>query len=186
MAACCALALVLPACQPQSEDDGRVRAVIKGETFRLVPALNDADRLVGLAWTEFVPPDEADDQWTFDTPLDAEGEPEIKTLGTDAGLIFVFPRRIKLNFIMRNCVAPIDVAFLDDTGRVVTMHTMPVEPLRREGERPFAYEQRLTRYPSVFPVRIAVEVAGGTFERLGLEQGDRIEVDLEPLKAAAE
>ena len=134
------------------------RVVIKGTTFWLDGALDEPTRIKGLGGRESLP--------------------------DDGGMIFVFPAPVPLEFVMRDCKFDIDIAFIDDAGRVVAMHTMKVEP-RREGESDMDYEMRLKRYPSRFPVRFAVEVMGGTFEKLGLKPQDVIELDAAGLKRRA-
>jgi len=93
-----------------------------------------------------------------------------------------------MEFLMRDCLADIDIAFLDDGGRVLAMHAMKAEPPRTADEpvREYPndpYENRLKRYSSRFPCRVAVEFAGGTLARLGVKEGDKVTIDLAPLKA---
>lgn len=152
----CGAALLLSGCDTKAPA-GKERVVIKGKAFFLDPALDDASRIKGLGGRATIPP--------------------------DGGMIFVFPFAAPLEFVMRDCPVAIDIAFLDDSGRVLTIHEMKPEEPRREGETPEAYESRLRRYPSRFPSRVAVEVAGGTLLPLGLKPGDVIEFDREGLKA---
>jgi len=93
-----------------------------------------------------------------------------------------FPSASLIQFVMRDCLVPIDIAFLDAAGRVVAMHEMTPEEPRREGESELAYERRLKTYPSRFPAQFAVETAGGRLREVGLEVGQRVEFDLERLK----
>jgi threonine dehydrogenase-like Zn-dependent dehydrogenase/uncharacterized membrane protein (UPF0127 family) len=58
------------------------------------------------------------------------------------GLLFVLPRPQPFAMVMRDCPAPIDVAFLDAQGRVAAIHEMRVEPPRGAAESPAAYERR--------------------------------------------
>ena len=76
-----------------------------------------------------------------------------------------------------------------DSGRVVKWHEMKIETPRGEGETDLDYERRLRRYSSVFPVRIAIELAPGSIGKLktqGLREGLKIDCDLDRLKALAE
>ena len=50
------------------------------------------------------------------------------------GMLFVFPSPRATAFVMRDCPIPIDVAFLDASGRVIALHEMPPEPARRADE----------------------------------------------------
>lgn len=142
------------------QDEERIEVVVQGETFRLRPALDNATREKGLG--------------------------NVRELGPHDGMIFVFPRPALLYFVMRDCYVDIDVAFLDDAGRVVAIHEMKVEDPRGEGESAAAYEARLTKYSSRYPARFAVEVPGGTLERLGLKTTDLVAFDVEGLKRRAE
>lgn len=144
-----------------TSDDGveRMKVVIAGETFRLEIADEDDERVLGLSYRE---------------SIDERG-----------GMIFVFPRDVRMEFVMRHCLVDIDIAYLDASGRVVKVHEMVVEPPQGENESDFDYDRRLKRYRSRFDARFAVEVAGGTLRALGVEAGDRFEFDTEGLKARA-
>lgn len=157
IAAACALAasFAVSACK-EPVPEGRVRVVIQGENFNLEPAVTIPQQAKGLGGRESLDP--------------------------DGGMIFFFPVPRKREFVMRDCIIPIDLAFTDDTGKVLALHSMPPEPPRAENESDRDYELRLKRYPSKVPVRVAIEVAGGTWARLGLEEGDRITFDIEELK----
>jgi len=90
------------------------------------------------------------------------------------GMLFVLPKPQRMQMVMRDCPVPIDVAFLDATGRVVALHEMVPEPPRKSSETPFAYEQRLPTYGSGEPIQFALETAGGRLAQLGVAQGDRL------------
>ncbi len=134
----------------QAEDSTTQRLTIKGETFTLELALDDASRLQGLS----------------DRPMIAD----------DGGMLFVFPREEQREFVMRRCLVPIDIAFLNARGEVVWMHAMQVE---RDPDMP---EHRLKRYSSHYPAQFAIELKEGSLRRLGLAQGDRIDLPLDALK----
>eukprot|EP01025_Chloroclados_australasicus_P028469 TRINITY_DN28203_c0_g2_i3.p5 TRINITY_DN28203_c0_g2~~TRINITY_DN28203_c0_g2_i3.p5 ORF type:complete len:109 (-),score=18.57 TRINITY_DN28203_c0_g2_i3:296-598(-) len=99
-------------------------------------------------------------------------------------MIFVFPRPRRLEFVMRDCLVPIDIAFLDQFGTVVATHEMPVEP-QLEGESRQAYESRLTRYPSNAAAQFALEFRAGKLRELGLERGDTVDLDFARLQKVA-
>jgi uncharacterized protein len=80
------------------------------------------------------------------------------------GMLFIFPREAPRTFVMRSCLVPLDIAFIDDDGLIVTMDTMTVEPDQRH----------LTHYPSGVPASLVLEVAGGTFEKSGISEGQRV------------
>jgi uncharacterized membrane protein (UPF0127 family) len=77
------------------------------------------------------------------------------------GMLFIFPREAPREFVMRNCLIPLDIAFMDDDGKIVRTHTMEVE----------ADQRGLTHYPSGRPASLVLEVAAGEFERLGIRTG---------------
>jgi uncharacterized membrane protein (UPF0127 family) len=130
-----------------------------GETFTLELALDPATRQRGLSGRGAIPRHE--------------------------GMLFVLPTPRPFAMVMRDCPAPIDVAFLDAGGRVVDLHEMAVEPPRAPGESARAYEARLPIYPSSRPVQFAIETAGGRLRELGLAPGIRVELDAKALIARA-
>jgi len=153
--------LGLASCENAPESrDGLVRVELAGEVFHMEPALDNAKRIAGLGHREHIEP--------------------------DGGMIFVFPDRAQRSFIMRHCPIPIDIAYVSDTGRIVTMYEMQPEEPRREGEGEWAYERRLKGYPSRFPVRFVLEFAGGRLRELGVSEGDVVRFDAEGLKRRAE
>lgn len=95
----------------------------------------------------------------------------------NGGMLFPFATPRATAFVMRDCPIPIDVAFLDADGRVVAIHEMKPEPPRRPGESAAAYDARLAQHPSGAPVWFALETAGGRLRALGLDVGDRVEID---------
>lgn len=153
------LAALTTGCTEPSAPEGRELVVIKGERFFLEPALDQPTRTIGLGNRELI-----EDR---------------------GGMIFVFPRAQRREFVMRNCPYPIDIAYLSEEGRVMVMHEMLPEEPKSETESDLVYEYRLKRYSSRFPTRFVVEVQGGTWQRLGLAAGDLIEFDIESLKARA-
>ena len=92
------------------------------------------------------------------------GLSERDELPPDRGMVFLYPEASHRSFWMKNCVVPIDVAFVDDDGRIVNLHEMqpPVDP------------DRLRHYDAVSPVRVALEMPGGWFRSHGVAAGDRV------------
>lgn len=155
-----ALTLALVSCEDVPETrEGLVAVQMAGETFYLEPALDDSTRVPGLGGREHIDP--------------------------DGGMIFVFPDLAERGFIMRNCPIPIDIAYVSDTGRIVTMYAMKPEKPRGEDESAWDYETRLKRYSSRFPVRFALEFSGGRLEELGVSVGDVVRFDMDDLKRRA-
>jgi uncharacterized protein len=98
------------------------------------------------------------------------------SLPEDEGMLFVFPRAAQRAFCMRGCHIPIDIAFLGPDFRIVSMHTMTVEP-DRAGRK---------AYPSEQPAQFALEVGAGQLAKAGAHVGQTVAVvgDLpDPAKA---
>jgi len=107
------------------------------------------------------------------------------SLPENGGMIFIFPDSDIRSFWMYDTLVDLEIIYLDDFGRVTAMHRMPVEPPRREGESEWDYTDRLTHYSSRTRARFAIELAPGWLDRLDLKVQDKIELDLERLKARA-
>jgi len=152
-------AAAMPAGCDEQTDDSLERVRVGDETFFLELALDDPTRIKGLGGRDYVDP--------------------------NGGMLFVFPRPAVLQFVMRDCPIPLDVAFLDPAGRVLAIHEMQPEPPQREGETDAEYESRLKQYGSRFQAQFAIETAGGRLAEVGLGQGDVVDLDLERLKRLA-
>ena len=96
-----------------------------------------------------------------------QGLSDRKEIPADGGMLFVFPQPRKLTFVMRRCLTPIDVIFLDAAGNVDSWHEMPVEP--------YAFtDEQLKLYHSDWPCQFAVELRGGTVRELHLKVGQKL------------
>jgi uncharacterized membrane protein (UPF0127 family) len=81
------------------------------------------------------------------------------------GMLFIHPTLRPRTFWMKNTHIPLSIAFLDDSGRIVSIqHMVPM--------------QTDERYHSPQPVRYALEVNQGWFENRGIEVGDVVEMNL--------
>jgi uncharacterized membrane protein (UPF0127 family) len=89
-------------------------------------------------------------------------------LGQDEGMLFVFPQERLLSFWMKNTLTPLDVAYINSTGRIVRIVTM--KPLD------------LTPHPSIKPAQYALEVHAGRLAALGIREGDTVEITETALK----
>ncbi|MEM6459992.1 MAG: DUF192 domain-containing protein [Planctomycetota bacterium] len=134
------------------ETTGTQRVEIADKTFTLELAMTRQTRYRGLSGRDHV--------------------------ADDGGMLFVFPNEARREFVMRDCLVPIDILFLDPTGRVMNTHAMAVEP-------PDTPERRLRRYPSDGPTSLAIELAGGTVARLGVTPGDTVALPVLELKRRA-
>src|SRR5690606_3450982 len=94
------LLLAMCGCDERTADGQVQTQVVKigDRTFNLELALDDASRYRGLS--------------------------DRQSLPDDGGMLFVFPKPRPLQFVMRDCLFPIDILFLDGGGRVVSMHEM--------------------------------------------------------------
>ncbi|MFP8881778.1 MAG: DUF192 domain-containing protein [Myxococcota bacterium] len=93
------------------------------------------------------------------------------------GMLFVNRVLQPVGMVMRDCPIPIDVAFLDEDGRIVATHEMQPEPPRGPAESARQYEQRLPIYRSGAPARFSVEIAGGRLAEMGVGVGDLLVFD---------
>lgn len=125
---------------------------IAGRTFELELALDNDARHQGLGGRESIP--------------------------EDGGMLFVFPGAAQLQFIMRDCLVPIDLIYVGPSGRVVATHQMKVEP-------PGTPDDEMTRYPSRWPAQFAIELRGGALDEIQVSPGDKVEMPLEALKRRA-
>ena len=91
-------------------------------------------------------------------------------IADDQGMLFVFPDERLHAFWMKNTITPLDIAYARMNGTIVKTWTMT--PLR------------LQSYPSIEPAMFALEVKAGTFEQLGIREGDRIAIPDEVFKAS--
>lgn len=84
-----------------------------------------------------------------------------KEMAADAGMLFLFEREAPRSFWMKNTYLPLDILFLDASGRIVSI-ARDTTPL---SEAPI---------PSELPAAAVLELNAGTAALLGLSPGDRI------------
>jgi len=155
-------------CDSYSTTETHTRVTIGGKTFNLELALEDQKRFHGLSNVDPIP--------------------------ADGGMLFVFPdRAVQVHeFVMRDCAKPIDIIYLDATGRITASYTMAAEPPRAEDEKELTpqfagapdwakmnakYEARLKKYSSRFAAKYAIELKGETIKDMNLKAGQLIEID---------
>jgi uncharacterized membrane protein (UPF0127 family) len=98
------------------------------------------------------------------TPAQQEkGLMERDTLPEDHGMIFVFDEAKVVGFWMKNTRFPLDIIFLDSSGRIVSIHQMK------------EYDTR-DQTSSDYPARYAIELNKGAASLAGLKVGDRITI----------
>ena len=82
--------------------------------------------------------------------------------GSIPAMLFVFARAEFVSFWMRGTEVALDLAYLDDTGRIVEIHgLLPLDE---------------TPVPSAVRVSFAFEVAAGTLAAQGITVGNTIEL----------
>ena len=90
--------------------------------------------------------------------------------GTERGMIFVFDRSVRDSFWMKNTIIPLDIAYIDTNGKIVTTYTMA--PL----------DTRSGHYRPDSPYRYAIEINARRLSELGVEKGDVLEIPASVLK----
>lgn len=83
-------------------------------------------------------------------------------LADDQGMLFVFSDERVRGFWMLNTVTPLDIAYARMNGTIVKLWQMPPHTLRT--------------FTSIEPAMLALEVKQGTFERLGIQANDLMEI----------
>jgi uncharacterized membrane protein (UPF0127 family) len=99
-------------------------------------------------------------------PQRSRGLMERDQLAERAGMLFLYdrPQSSRNGFWMYRTRIPLDIAFIDEAGRIAEIHRMEPCIASRPGECP------VTR-PAV-PYRAALEVNAGAFEAMGVAAGD--------------
>jgi uncharacterized membrane protein (UPF0127 family) len=101
-----------------------------------------------------------------DTPEErARGLMGRESLPEDSGMIFVYPEPTEGAYWMRNTLIPLSIAFYDSNGEILRI--LDMEPCRRDP---------CPLYDPGVPYVGALEVNQGAFERLGVREGDRVEL----------
>lgn len=98
-----------------------------------------------------------------DTPGQREvGLMNRESLPHDTGMLFDFGQTRDVDMWMKNTLIPLDMLFLDETGRIVRIGAN-AQPLS------------LDLISSGGPVRYVLEINGGAAARYGATRGDRLE-----------
>ncbi len=84
-----------------------------------------------------------------------------RELAPDAGMLFDFKEPTMATMWMRNTLIPLDMLFVDEQGRIVNI-------------RERAVPQSDAIIAAAAPVRVVIELNGGTASRLGIKPGDRV------------
>lgn len=106
-----------------------------------------------------------------------KGLSDREDLPAGRGMLFMYPNPQRMDFCMRFCMIPLDIAFIGPDMRVVRMDTMEVEP--------YGLDQK--RYTSGVPAQYALEVPKGALAAAGVQVGDTVEFSANmPAPAKAE
>lgn len=84
-----------------------------------------------------------------------------KELGSDRGMIFLFPSEAPQSFWMKNTPIPLDMIFINRQKKIVGIVEQTV---------PFSWDSRSVGAPSQF----VLEINGGLAKRHGLQAGDSV------------
>ncbi|MCL2043218.1 MAG: DUF192 domain-containing protein [Treponema sp.] len=87
-------------------------------------------------------------------------------LSDGEGMLFIFDRDQQLSFWMKNTLIPLSIAFVSSDGRITEIRDM--QP----------HDETSVR--SSRSVRYALEVPQGWFDRVGVQSGDILRLDLIP------
>jgi len=104
--------------------------------------------------------------WVMDSNLKrAEGMMFLKDsdFTEKQGMIFVFTAAQELRFWMRNTLVPLDIAYVDERGKILSTYTM--KALDEE-----------TDYSSLGRSKYAIEVKAGLFKKLKIMPGDMVQI----------
>lgn len=88
-----------------------------------------------------------------------------RELPEGTGMLFVYPSAQQMDFCMRKCLIPLDIAFIGPDHRVMNMITMEVEP----------YGLETRTYHSAGAAQFALEVPKGALAAAGVKVGDKVE-----------
>ena len=83
-----------------------------------------------------------------------------KQMPKSDGMLFVFPELGYHAMWMKNCFIPISVAYMDDAGKIISIHEMA--------------PQTETPHQALGPARYALEMNGGWFAAHKIKAGDTI------------
>jgi uncharacterized protein len=89
-----------------------------------------------------------------------------EALGANEGMLFDFPAGTRPAIWMRNMLISLDLLFVDEQGRL--------EQIFREV--PPCRAMPCEIYRADRPLRFVIEVPAGTAERLGLNEGDQLQI----------
>ncbi len=103
------------------------------------------------------------------SPIELQtGLMERSNLAPDEGMLFSFGHEEKWGLWMKQTLVPLDAIWLDSTGSVVHITTMPVQI--------GVPDSQLVVYAPTTPSLYAIELPAGTAQRVGIELGMKIDI----------
>ena len=87
-----------------------------------------------------------------------------RTMKDNRGMLFVYPKKERLSFWMKNTFIPLTIAFIADDGTIVHLEDMA--------------PQTLLSHQSPKAVRYALEMNKGWFSKRGIEVGAKAEFEI--------
>ena len=109
----------------------------------------------------------ASDQFAFHVEI-ADTEPKRtqglmyrRDMARDHGMLFTYTYDLVMSFWMKNTYIPLDLIFIDKTGKITGFHKNAVP-------------HSLADMSSVRPVRAVLEINAGLVDALGIKAGDQI------------
>jgi uncharacterized protein len=88
-------------------------------------------------------------------------------LAADHSMLFVFPEDAPRRFWMKHTLIPLDILYFDGNRKLVS--AQPNVPPCKADPCP--------SYPSDFPARYVLELAGGTAAGIGVQMGDELTIE---------
>jgi uncharacterized protein len=89
-----------------------------------------------------------------------------KSIPENYGMFFIFEQEQEQNFWMKNTLIPLDMVFFDRNYKVVKI-AHDAQPCRKDPCMVYASDK---------PAKYVLEVNGGTADRLGLKEGDGLQL----------
>jgi len=93
----------------------------------------------------------------------------VKRLAPDEGMLFAYKVARVRTFWMKDCLVPLDIAFLDDRHRIFQIATLAAPP-------PNAVEEDIEEVTSDRPTALVLEMPAGFFSRYGIREGALVRI----------
>ena len=91
------------------------------------------------------------------------------SMPADHGMIFIFPGEVENGFWMKNTLIPLDILYVNEAGRVVSVQLM--KPGEWDAER-----NDYRSFPPGGPYKFAIELNAGTGAIVGVKAGDTLDI----------